>query len=340
MSTPTKSIALTAMTRKSSASCDDRSGNSLKRRRAASSEKSGNNKSDDNFNLNHDDIVHLSPYLSKKSCDVLRSELEVLRSELDREKSLRALERRRADQIEKSLKCQMALLIDEAKEARSLLEEFRALSDRAAEQLIKSYHETLEKLRECERKLSMMVDTSSGEEEGTRSSWEQQRDRNSLLDMEVASLKEQLRRAETRSVAAQERAASAETSAASSLSCIGVANEQYDHPSAAPEGLERIERHGSDTMRLTEKQRVLHGRKVGNSVQMHCWMCRKYSEKYVATSFWCRSCHTPLCKIDRTGVDGREQSCYHEHWNSAESEIRCNGKRKKHFPVALKFVLK
>jgi hypothetical protein len=74
---------------------------------------------------------------------------------------------------------------------------------------------------------------------------------------------------------------------------------------------------------------IRHGYRVGNPVVLTCYICRRYldnnGKQYRRnTSFWCKACHMPICKQDKTGMDGgREQSCYEEHITSNEHELKC-----------------
>lgn len=86
--------------------------------------------------------------------------------------------------------------------------------------------------------------------------------------------------------------------------------------------LARIQNQAGETSwPLTGKQRQL-GKKVGNSIVLNCFICRRYLDKshqtiYHKTSFWCALCSMPLCRMDRSadeifgsnGTDGREYSC-------------------------------
>ena len=73
----------------------------------------------------------------------------------------------------------------------------------------------------------------------------------------------------------------------------------------------------------------------GNRNEASCYICRKYSEKLVFTTFMCNTCGTPLCKKERTSMT-RMMLCFEEHMSSPDSAIRCDSKKKSHFPPNLK----
>ena len=72
------------------------------------------------------------------------------------------------------------------------------------------------------------------------------------------------------------------------------------------EKLERIATSkGHYTYPTTAQQQNTHGRSTGTSVQQNCLICRKYLNingklSYMKTSFCCKICKTPLCKVDRS----------------------------------------
>ena len=75
---------------------------------------------------------------------------------------------------------------------------------------------------------------------------------------------------------------------------------------------------------------------VGSAVQKSCWICRQYphptkegQKLYKMTSFECVKCGTPLCREPREGRP--YMSCFHEHNNSTDNSVRCNGVKKNKF---------
>jgi len=84
---------------------------------------------------------------------------------------------------------------------------------------------------------------------------------------------------------------------------------------------------GLSTKQVTKKQRD-SGRNVGTSKQQTCFICKKYTSKYSYTSGCCPKCGTVVCLKDR----GRPLSCYMEHLNSGDDNIRCSGLKRTVFP--------
>lgn len=93
---------------------------------------------------------------------------------------------------------------------------------------------------------------------------------------------------------------------------------------------------GSYNYEPTERDKA-RGRQTGRNRGKPCWVCKRYSSKYLTTTFCCKDCRTPICLRDRTGENGRTQSCRMEHWNSTLPEIHCDGVKKTgFFPNELK----
>jgi len=84
------------------------------------------------------------------------------------------------------------------------------------------------------------------------------------------------------------------------------------------------------TAPATEKE-LANGRHVGSACKLSCFICRrcfadKESRRSQATVWWCRVCHMPLCKIDRSGTDGgRDMTCTQERLRSEEEPLMCIG---------------
>jgi hypothetical protein len=70
---------------------------------------------------------------------------------------------------------------------------------------------------------------------------------------------------------------------------------------------------------------------VGQPIQRKCFICCKYLKEdgtlnYRDTSYWCSSCHMPLCNVDRRQPElGREQSCEEEHLTPCSKWFGCAG---------------
>lgn len=66
----------------------------------------------------------------------------------------------------------------------------------------------------------------------------------------------------------------------------------------------------------------------GGFRQKTCFMCRKYYQKDMQTSYECLQCGTALCIMDRE----RGMTCIYEHLNSSDPDLKCNGTSKSIFP--------
>lgn len=72
--------------------------------------------------------------------------------------------------------------------------------------------------------------------------------------------------------------------------------------------------------------------------QQTCWNCRRYSSTKVMTTTVCGDCKTPICNRPIAKLQFRNQTCIHEHVESSNPLIRCNGTRKpKFFPKEAKY---
>jgi hypothetical protein len=95
--------------------------------------------------------------------------------------------------------------------------------------------------------------------------------------------------------------------------------------------LERIKIEGETKRPLTHGKAKI-GKTVGHTIQQICFICRRYlnikgNTTYAYTTFWCKSCHMPLCYIDfRCEATGRELMCEQENSQSAhDSKLCCRG---------------
>ena len=75
----------------------------------------------------------------------------------------------------------------------------------------------------------------------------------------------------------------------------------------------------------------------GNRIEASCFMCRKYTNEQVKTSFACVACNTPICLKSRTSLT-RGSSCIDEHLMSLDLPVKCDGHRKGKFPALYKLV--
>lgn len=98
----------------------------------------------------------------------------------------------------------------------------------------------------------------------------------------------------------------------------------------ADDGLERIrDDDGNKTYAATEKQQSREGRAVGKGKAQNCFVCRMFLKEdgsvlYKSTTWRCKYCHMPLCKVDRTTADPRRLfSCADYHLLSDVSELVC-----------------
>ena len=85
--------------------------------------------------------------------DVTATELETLRAELDYERSQRALDAKRAQQVKQRLERQLQFALQEATEAKQLLQEVQDKSERHMQQLRDARSQALEELRECQQQM-------------------------------------------------------------------------------------------------------------------------------------------------------------------------------------------
>ena len=95
------------------------------------------------------------------------------------------------------------------------------------------------------------------------------------------------------------------------------------------EPLIRLRNKDGNCSRDPTVRQIKIGRTTGNTVTSNCFVCRKYLKvngmtAYHTTSFCCRKCTMPLCKLDRSGQEGRTSSCCDEHLCSDESPVWCN----------------
>ena len=86
----------------------------------------------------------------------VQSELEDLKAALEHERSLRNLDQRRFQQNQQRLERQVQFAVEEAQEAKTLLEEMREESDLHIAQVREGRTEALRQLRECQEQLAQM----------------------------------------------------------------------------------------------------------------------------------------------------------------------------------------
>jgi hypothetical protein len=83
-----------------------------------------------------------------------QSELEDLKAALEHERSLRSLDQRRAQQIQTRLERQVQFAVEQAQDAKTLLEDLREESDLHVAQLREARAEALLQLRDCQTRLA------------------------------------------------------------------------------------------------------------------------------------------------------------------------------------------
>ena len=97
---------------------------------------------------------------------VLEQQIESLKVELDHERSLRVLDRKRAQHAKERLEKQVDIAVEEAKEASKALEDFREQSERMMEQLRQSRNQAVAELRKQQiQQLESVTPAGSGEED-------------------------------------------------------------------------------------------------------------------------------------------------------------------------------
>jgi mitotic spindle assembly checkpoint protein MAD1 len=131
--------------------------------------------------------------------DVTTSELETIKAELEHERSLRALDAKRAQQLQQRLERQVEFAVEEAKEAKTLLEEIGDESENHIEQLREARKEALMELRECQLQLEeerTMAATEALEEDPKcarlEAELDAQEEENDMLREQFNELKEEL----------------------------------------------------------------------------------------------------------------------------------------------------
>ena len=95
----------------------------------------------------------------------------VYKAELEHERSLRALDARRAAQAQQSLERQIEFAVEEAQLAKSLLEEERKQSELHMEQLRQARDDAMQQLRELQMQSQHNYDSEQEEEEERDSLW-------------------------------------------------------------------------------------------------------------------------------------------------------------------------
>lgn len=84
----------------------------------------------------------------------VQSEIEDLKAALEHERSLRSLDQRRAQQIQSRLERQVQFAVEEAQEAKNLLEDLRGESDMHIKQMREARADALLQLRDCQARLA------------------------------------------------------------------------------------------------------------------------------------------------------------------------------------------
>jgi hypothetical protein len=103
-----------------------------------------------------------------------------------------------------------------------------------------------------------------------------------------------------------------------------------DKDVAAVDMLERCRDAGGNLAAEPTAYQMKIGINVGNPVVLTCFICRRYLDEnghpyYRKTSFWCKTCHMPICMLSRKGKEGgRELSCIDEHVSTEEPVLRCS----------------
>lgn len=126
-----------------------------------------------------------SPFVTTEAA---RMEIEALRAELEHERSLRALEARRAQQTRVRLEQHLDLAAKEAKETKAVLEETQRESEIHMEQLRDARNDALQQLRQ--------IQNASLEDENERDVLEQQaemaREKQRLLESQLSAMTQEV----------------------------------------------------------------------------------------------------------------------------------------------------
>jgi hypothetical protein len=118
--------------------------------------------------------------------------------------------------------------------------------------------------------------------------------------------------------------------------CGSLRQWQYKFSRRIPSGdkqqtqLTRItdDKDGNTCRPVTARQQE-KGKNVGNPCVLNCFVCRRYiingASTQQHTSWWCASCHMPLCKSARNGEgSNRKFTCLEEHLSTEDSTLGCN----------------
>jgi mitotic spindle assembly checkpoint protein MAD1 len=93
------------------------------------------------------------PPVRRARRDVLSTDLETMKAELEHERSLRQLDAKRFQQVKQRLERQVEFAVEEAKEAKVMMDELREESERHMDQLRESRIQAQEELRDCQLQL-------------------------------------------------------------------------------------------------------------------------------------------------------------------------------------------
>lgn len=117
----------------------------------------------------------------------LQHQVESLHAELEHERSLHALDQKRADQARLRLEKQLAIAVEEAQEATQTLQDFTRESHKMTEQLRQARNKTLDELRACQMQLLSSAQGGDEDDSGMVKFWEE---KCSYLEDELANHQE------------------------------------------------------------------------------------------------------------------------------------------------------
>jgi hypothetical protein len=90
------------------------------------------------------------PPVRRAHRDVLTTDLKTIKAELEHERSLRQLDAKRFQQVKQRLERQVEFAVEEAKEAKVMMDELREESERHMDQLRESRMQAQEELQDCQ----------------------------------------------------------------------------------------------------------------------------------------------------------------------------------------------
>jgi hypothetical protein len=98
--------------------------------------------------------------------------------------------------------------------------------------------------------------------------------------------------------------------------------------------LKRVAHSSGNNLKNSSKKLKQKGKTKGDQMQLTCFVCKRYKKAYSYTTATCAHCGTAVCmEIDRSKEHpDRIGTRLHEHLNTGNPDLRCNGKQRRVFP--------